>query len=442
MNAMGSPPHNLAARVTGRRRCPGRRAVRPRRGMAMVLVTVATGLATAMAVALLAGNSIRAQTAANAADATVAHYLAESGANVAMYYLMYPERYGGSMPQGFYPGEDPVLMGPDFPGQVETRVSYNAATQVYTVTTVGSLTASASNHYSRQLDATVRVIDGSATQLDVAVDALVTNGGFALTANTTIDGSIKSLGSVTVMSGTITGSVAADTITVGGAGSVVGQTRSLTDGLLRAETTGAAVDLATLRDGLTSLVPAVAAVRDLRAYTTVDGTGATVLNAATKLALDTYGTTTMGTTAANPAGIYWIDQDLTIEGNTTINGTLVLRGGRLRIKTGAMLTLRPANGYPALVSDDTIQMDTAGLFSADGLVMAKNIQSGSGGATGAFAVNGALLLSDPIKPLPTAAEYAGTIAVRYNKTKATASGFGTVRPPAFSRGVKLLAWSD
>jgi hypothetical protein len=418
----------------------------PRRGAAMVLVTLALGIATAMSVGLLAANSVRAQCSRNALDSAVAHYLAESGANIAMYYVMFPTRYTGAKPSGYYPGENPVPLGAGAPGTVTSSVSYDSTSKVYTVSSVASVTGLAKNTYTRQIDATAQVVEPAPTQIEPIVDALVANGPITLGGSSYVDGNIRSLGSVAMSGGTVTGGISADSVTVSGTANVAGQTVSLVDGMLVADAAKGlttTVDKAIGREGLAAVVPDASQVPDLRSYVGINALGVTITATAGKLITNKYGNLTLGPTLLNPQGVYWYDGDLEVEGRFTINGTLVMRGGRVKIKKDGVLELNPAAGFPALVSDRSIMLDASGVVVAQGLVQAKAIEVGSGsGANSGIGVLGALLLTDAVKPVPLPKDFSGTIAVRYDKAKADVRGIGTIRAPSFGRGVKLLAWTD
>lgn len=408
----------------------------------MVMVTVALGLATAMSVAMLAVNASRAQVAAAAVDAATARYLAESGANIAMYYLQYPERYSGDKPDGFYPGESPIDLGKSAPGSVATIVSYDNASKVYTVGAVATVSGKASTTFSRSVDAKLQVIDASSSPIMPIVDALITNAATTIGSKTTVTGSVKSLGAVTLNGGTVTADVGSDSITVATSAILGGQSLSLVDAVVKSLPGGEILDRDALRDGMNSLTPSFAALPDLRTYKALDLLGIEVSYNATKLSSSTYGNATLGGTLLNPKGVYWIDTDLEITGNTTIDGTLILRGGRLRIRNGGNLTINPASGFPAILASSDIQMDRTANLTAGGLVYAQRVTSTAADATGKFEVTGATMLFDTTKPLPLPTEYGGTIALRFDASKANIQGIGMTRPRALSHGVRLLAWSD
>lgn len=437
----------------------------------MVVVTVAVGLASAMAVAMLSASGTRARVASNAVGAAAAHALAESGVNVAMYYLLYPDRYTGPKPNGHYPGEDPVPLGASAGGRVRTRVTYDSVAQTYRITSE-AVAGGTGTSASRSIQAVIQVLQPTATQIDPIVDALVTNAPTTLNARFDITGDIKSLGGFTLAGATIKGKVGADLISLNTGATVTGQARSLATALIEADATAtastSAIDPATVRDGLTAIVPSPRQLPDLQTYAVVDLLGISVNYPAQALTADEYsGVTLSGSLITNPRAVYVINGDpedvdddsedaesdddasdkedddtrvVTIRGTVTINGSLIVRGARLRLAPGATLVLRPHAGFPALVSDGAITMGNGSGLAANGLVYAHRIVGENPSPAASLAINGALLLRAPTAPLP--ADLASSALIAYDKTRAQLPGFGTIRPPAFARGVRVIDWKE
>src|SRR4051812_25184451 len=74
-----------------------KRALKHRGGIAMILVVVMMAAAAVMSFALLSSASMQAEAARNSVSSSNADTLAQSGTNLAMYYLMYPDKASTSL---------------------------------------------------------------------------------------------------------------------------------------------------------------------------------------------------------------------------------------------------------------------------------------------------------------------------------------------------------
>ena len=66
--------------------------IQPRRGMALVIVTIVVGVAALMGYALLGSAALESQVSSNSTTLAQAECLAESGINLAMLYLQSPSK--------------------------------------------------------------------------------------------------------------------------------------------------------------------------------------------------------------------------------------------------------------------------------------------------------------------------------------------------------------
>jgi len=153
--------------------------------------------------------------------------------------------------------------------------------------------------------------------------------------------------------------------------------------------------------------------------------------------------TTLGTTALNPAGIYYTSGDLILNGNVKINGTLVINSGKLKVKgTGNAITaLTGTPAVAALVCDsdinyiaDSSTLDISGLTWLGGKVT----RTGTTGTGCQLNITGALLAYNGSAfdaSLPT--------VIKYDRAKASVPGFwlGLTRPPAPTH-ITVLGWTN
>ncbi len=115
------------------------RHLRPRRGMAVMMVIIMVGLCSVLGYAMLWGATTNAQVADNAVLAAKADGLAESGVNLIVYYLRYPQ----NAPATFLTNSDAysasnVSLGSGVDGYVNVRVVRDVpGGWDYTVTSTG-----------------------------------------------------------------------------------------------------------------------------------------------------------------------------------------------------------------------------------------------------------------------------------------------------------------
>jgi hypothetical protein len=119
------------------------RFVRPlaRRGIAMMLVMMAVATIGVMAYALCAAARMRSQIASSASIRSQGEHLAESGLNLAVYYLQNPKSSPVALAYGasgnvHYPGESPLVID-GLPGRVDVTVT-NPANGSFVVTSVAT----------------------------------------------------------------------------------------------------------------------------------------------------------------------------------------------------------------------------------------------------------------------------------------------------------------
>ncbi|HEY8667334.1 MAG TPA: hypothetical protein VIL86_11750, partial [Tepidisphaeraceae bacterium] len=134
---------------------------------------------------------------------------------------------------------------------------------------------------------------------------------------------------------------------------------------------------------------------------------------------------TLGPTVNNPAGIYWSASDLQISKNVTINGTLLLKTGKLTI-IGSGNVITPKAGYPALVVKDDLSIKGKNhSLTVNGLAwISDDIQGEPGNNNGSsVTINGALMLGNAVAVVNSS--YQGTLTVTYDATKANVPDFST-----------------
>jgi len=243
-------------------------------------------------------------------------------------------------------------------------------------------------------------------------EATTINGNFSVPANTTITGAVRANGSVTLALGaTVKGDIYAT--------SVLGSLLNLTGSVIPISSSG-------------STNPTPTTIRD---YSTYTYNGKTY----TAKAITNSASGTLGPTSDNPLGVYVAASDLTLSATVTVNGTVLVPNGSLVVKSSG-ITINAAANMPALiVKQDLAFSGTTKKLTVNGLSWVGGVLTKSGTTSGNKVVfNGAALFTSAS---PVSANYSGTVAINYDKTKATAAGFlpsgGTV-----AYGVKLKSFSN
>ncbi len=318
---------------------------RHRRGIALILVVIAIAAAGVVSLALLGSSSLQASVSRNVQSGARADGLAASGINLAVHYLANPADAG--LAQGeIWPGQDGITFGAESPGHVDVSVDAVAGmTDVYDITARGTVTDGATT-IERRAAARVAVIQESTIP-----SALSFNGNLTIRNVMTINGDIKASGSIGIELGaTVNGKLIASTLS----------------NLLQILFPGS--------EQTSVSAPVPTSVPDYRTYRLTPGG---TLYSAQLLPPDpgqTF-TTLAGVTLnadpmTNPAGIFYAENEVRLAGSTQINGTLLVRQGRLTL-TGGNNTVNPRDGFPAIVvsgADLRTATNAPNTLTANGLV--------------------------------------------------------------------------
>ena len=89
-----------------------------RRGFALLLVLTVIAITTILGFAVMAGTQLQVQTSKNTYAAAAADSLAESGMNLAAYYLQYPTKAPSLNSLGYWAGGTGITFGTGVTGSV------------------------------------------------------------------------------------------------------------------------------------------------------------------------------------------------------------------------------------------------------------------------------------------------------------------------------------
>jgi hypothetical protein len=388
-------------------------------GVALLLVLITVATAAILSWAMLSASSMRAQVDVNALDGVEASSLAESGANLALYYLRYPEQSTTELVAGasgnlHYPGQANLAPWPDSRGTVTITV-INPRQDVFQITSVASVPGRSGATITRRVQAVAR-LNYATFKVERAT---YTNGGFTVTSNMTVTGDLTVAGNVAIASG---GSVSGRIYAQNGA--------SFTNGV-NAAVWSPVPEYSRLQVVKDTAITPDNALTTQRAYT---------YNGQSYLAqqLGSTVTGTLGATSTNPLGLYFAERD-TLFRNATINGTVVIRDGKSFIGRGNV-TVTPAGGMPALVTEKLDVQSTVltpANVTLNGLTWVNSsITNGLSTTTlGSLKVNGALLFGSTTAQVSSNAKFPITIA--YDAAKSRVPKFAGSDTIA---GITVTSW--
>ena len=299
------------------------RQLRVRSGVALVLVISAVALAAVLGFALLSGGMLQTRTSGNASKVAQADYLAESGVNLALYYLENPDKAPSLNGSGYW-GGGTYTIGSSSPAlSVTVSVQRDASeTTEYEISSTGTVGSSGETQMTRTMTCRASVTMGF--RMKYAAGSV---GSLNVNAGTTLDGDVIAQASVVLRTGSVvTGKVYAPGMTVPLGYSNPPSNPPVPDDTIAAPN-----------------------VNDVSRYSTytyngVASAGETISSSVTSLP-SASAPMTAGST--NPGNVWISDGNLTLGNNVVLNGTLVVKGNLTINGSGIVIT--PKAGMPAVI---------------------------------------------------------------------------------------------
>jgi hypothetical protein len=368
------------------------------RGLALLLVLTAVALASLVGLSILSSASLHAQVSGNTAKAASAEFLAESGIQVAVFFLQNPSMMPaawGSQPGYTIFADDQTLTGMD--GSFDLRVQPNAATDVFDIQATGSSPGESpiTRTATAQIKA-VRAIPQSAASFGGAINI----GGRHY-----VNGPVVAGGAVTY-AGNITGTVR--------------QSFNSTDYVIPTSATvntygaGATPGSYTLLDGSTGTPQSVSGT--ITAFPALSG--------------------------SNPGKVYYSNGDLIVNATSTINfnGTLVVLGN-LTVR-GTNFTITPEAQMPALITTGQLRMNLTNItLQVNGVAWLGNGTAWTGGvnSNSKVIINGSLLMPSGVVFGNTTT---GNVTINFASNNVNIASLTTSSQPQPITGVRLLDWQQ
>jgi len=398
--------------------------IRPRRGMALVLVVCVMAVAAVLSYALLSTASIQATASNNGVAAAVAQAQAEAGVRLAMYYLLNPQ-YAPTLKVSnsvsYWPGSNNTSItfsttatpSAQMPGSVIVSVTppINQQTDTYTVVSTGSSTGAGigGGVITRTITAQVELT----YQIQQAL--ALNQATLSLGSGVNVSGSpnaIRAAGNLTLLSGSnVSGAVTAASVTQ--------KSGSVLNGTIYSASGG-------------SPAPSTSAVNH---YATYLYQGNTYSAAALSSGTLTSGTLPAYNAASNPLNVFYYNGNITVTGAINFSGTLVAVNGNFIVQSaGSTITAYPT--MPALVIDKSLEVKNADeSLTVNGAVYAATGLAGVGASNAGcnLTINGGLMVNSNNVTPPSGT----TLNVTYSSTYASS--------PALSsspNAVQLVAWSE
>jgi hypothetical protein len=394
--------------------------------MALMMVVAVLALATVLGYAMLSSAALSNRAGANQAKLLAADYLAESGINLAMYYLQHPDQAPAVNAQGYWSGTGgEIALGSSIAGTVNVTVTRDADDiWTYEVVSAGKSGAQGDSSITRATGARLYVRNEF-----VASHAGGFNNDAVLLSGTTFNGNVFTSKNLGVRTG------------------------SLVTGVGYCKTYSAGAGFTTPAGGFSLLASPGAGSPtngDIFLYKTYNYDDQSYNCDVIPAATTSYTAVTKGTSASNPAGIWYRDGSgtagtFTLNDNVIIDGTLVIEGN-LNVR-GQGIIITPQPGYPALIVTGNMDIAQArrsitchGVVYIGGQLRMTTLSIPATAADySRFNVNGALLIGTT-GTAPVNSGYAVVTTVTYDATKAKApdlSASTTLRAP---KGINVLRW--
>jgi hypothetical protein len=399
-----------------------------------MLVVAVVALASILGLVMLSTATLANRASANQGRMFSADYLAQSGVNLAMYYLQYPDRAPAAQvnASGYWGGTSgDIAISSAVQGTVNVTVTRDASDSwTYEVVSTGTAGVQSDTAISRTTGARIYVRNEYQAHYAAAANIDFNAKGFTITGDVYSNKNL-SLQMEAIRPTSVTG---------------VGHCKTKTSGAGYATPSGS-------WDIVTNPPYGSPSSGDLNLYKTykvIDVTyNCDTIPAATTSLTGTLGVVTKTSSASNPAGIWYRDGaaggTFTLNDSVTINGTLVIDGD-LTIN-GANIVITPNAGYPGLIVTGNLKINQAlrSITVNGSTYVGKQLQMAvvtvpSGLAQySKLTINGALLMGTSTLS-PTGLGYNIYTIINYDATKAKSPDLSSAAQLRYASGVSILRW--
>jgi Tfp pilus assembly protein PilX len=418
---------------------------RPRRGVALMMVVAVVALASILGYTMLHTASLQNHAGTNQTKLLSADYLAESGLNIAMYYLQYPLEAPARNADGYWSGMNADYTLPNgSPATLTVSVTRAMDTSAPPQPIPWTYEIAASASVGSSSEPTRRVTRTTGARVYVRNEYVMRPGAVVANNNITFYGPIKTNGDVysskqiAIKSGSIDPEIRGAGYS--DKGLLISGYIPPRDGYLPIHNPVA----------LSPIAPSNGNVNLYKTYN-VDGEqySAGLIQSVTNILTGLLGLLFPAPSEDNPAGIIYKDataSPLVLEDNQTINGTLIVEGN-LQVK-GTNITINPKPGYPALIVTGNLEIFQSGknltvngityiggqLKSNNNLLPAPPPELAS-----TFVVNGGLIFgTTSVSPIPS--NYNVRTTLNYDPTRAVAPELTPSAALRNATGVSIVRW--
>ena len=389
--------------------------------MALLLVVAVLAVAAALGWVMLSGTVLQNRAGANQLRLSTADYLAESGLNLALYYLQHSDRAPSLNASGYWGGTGgDIAIASGVAGTVNVTVTQDAT-----------------DPWSYEIVSVAKAGNYADTKITKTTGARVyVRNEYQITKAAAFNNDVKVMNYMTVI-GDVWSSKQLSINTAFPAGSIQGVGYCKTPA-------GTGLPTGGFKGVPAAGWPGPSGTNDLNMYSTYsisDVTYSCDTTAATSLSSITF-----NPTASNPAGVIYKDASsgaLTLGANTVINGTLVVKGNLTINGPGIVITAQP--NFPALIVTGTLTLNQSNnSLTVNGVCYVGNTIKSSGSApplpanSTTFAVNGALLGGTTGGASVNTLSYNVYATVKYDATKAKVPDMTSVQRVA--KGVSIVRW--
>jgi Tfp pilus assembly protein PilX len=406
-----------------------------RRGIALMLVVAVVALASILGLVMLSTATLANRSGANQERLMSGEYLAQSGVNLAMYYLQHPDRAPSVNADGYWPGTGGELaISSSVQGTVNVTVTRDSSNPwAYEVVSVGTAGVQGDTQITRTTGA--RLLVRQAFDVKYAMNSNVDtnlNAGFAVSGDAYTNLKLNLKGALGFAPAATVSGIGYCTSSSGSVGIPTGK-------------------WSTLSSTAPAGAPLSAAIFN---YKTGYYWGDQLYNADVIDASSTSSWTATSPTASasNPAHVFYVRDSMlgssgtfTLNSSVVVNGTLVV-DGNLNVRGSGIVITPVTSAYPALIVTGT--MDVAqkqksitvnGTCFIGTQLKSTTVPAGNNPLSLAeysrFTVNGGLLFGTLSGTAPVATLYTPITTVTYNAAS----------PPApiqlkTAKGVSVLRW--